>query len=154
MGVGSDGLPAVNLWWFNVQSLAQQENCFMEGQALCCGPEVKLVTAASTAEAIVATDVQVRHEISWRVATVEGAASAEATSQTSYGREADQRQHLFHRDASPECVEVDTGHDINACALELASSASAAAGKSEELCWGSRRCEPDVPDTTWPRGIA
>jgi hypothetical protein len=87
----SEGLPAVNQRWFDLQLLAQEEDRLMKGQAVEVGPEVKLVPAASTAEATVATDRQVSHEVAWRVATVEGAEAAEAASKTSYGGEADQR---------------------------------------------------------------
>ena len=90
----------MNQWRVDAQLLAEMESCWMERLALDPRPKLKLISMAAAAEATIATHGQVGDEVAWRIATSERTAATHAASLASQRVEADQFQHLLHRDAS------------------------------------------------------
>ena len=90
----------MNERWFDAQPLAEIESSRMEWLALEAGPELKLISATTAAKATIATHLQVGDEVARRIAAPERAATSHAASSAMERAESDQRQHLFHRDAS------------------------------------------------------
>src|SRR5271156_3236380 len=101
--------PALNPWNVSSQSLAEIDGSLIEGQPCGCCPKVDVVAVAVTAMAVVAAERHVDGEGTTPLGRclVQGTRAIPLPARSSRRLEAEQAEHLLHRDLGTQSLEVD-----------------------------------------------